>query len=156
MNDLIRRILPEVRKMWLIPVMILLGVVLMAVQFKSPEAVPAAATVSDEQYVSDTENRIEQMLKSIDGAGECQVTIILKSGSKKEYVREEGSVLVISDNNGNQSAVVAKEVAPEIAGVTVLCTGAEKIEVQKDVIHSVSTVLGIGSNKVCVIQLDRE
>ena len=156
MNDWIKRILPEVRKIWFVPVMVLLGIVLMVYQNNSREAVPVSTVLTDDQFVADTENRIEQMLKNIDGAGDCKVTITLASGSKKEYVREAGNVLVITDNQGNQSAVVAKEVAPEIAGVTVLSIGAKNIEVQKDIIQSVSTLLGIGSNKVCVILLGEE
>ena len=156
MNDLIQRILSEVRKFWFIPVMMLIGIVFMVYQNKSPDAVPVSAMMPDDQYIFDTEERIEEMLKNIDGAGECKVAITLASGSKKEYVREAGNVLVITDNQGNQSAVIAKEVAPEIAGVTVLCSGAKNIEVQKDIIHSVSILLGIGSNKVCVILLGEE
>ena len=156
MNDWIKRILPEVRKIWFVPVMVLLGIVLMVYQNNSREAVPVSTVLTDDQFVADTENRIEQMLKNIDGAGDCKVTITLASGSKKESVREAGNVLVITDNQGNQSAVVAKEVAPEIAGVTVLSIGAKNIEVQKDIIQSVSTLLGIGSNKVCVILLGEE
>ncbi len=156
MNELIRRILPEVRKIWFIPVMVLLGIVLMVYQNDRTEAIPVAATTADDQYITETEERIEQMLRNIKGAGYCDVTITLASGSKKEYVREDGNVLVISDNEGNQSAVVSKDIAPEIAGVTVLSSGAENIAIQKDIIHSVSTVLGIGTNKVCVILSDRE
>ena len=136
--------------------MVLFGVALMVYQNNGREAVPVSSAMTDEQFLGDTENRIEQMLKNVDGAGDCKVTITLASGSKKEYVREAGNVLVITDNQGNQSAVVAKEVSPEIAGVTVLSVGAKNIEVQKDIIQSVSTLLGIGSNKVCVILLDEE
>ena len=156
MNDLIQRILHEFRKIWFIPVMVILGIFLMVIQYDQPESIQVASVSADEQYIRDTEARIEEMLKGIDGVGACDVTITLASGSKKEYVREEGNVLVISDNNGNQSAVISKEIAPEIAGVTVLCRGAYNIKIQKDIIHSVSTVLGIGSNKVCVISSEEE
>lgn len=156
MNELMRRILPELQKIWFIPAMVLLGVVLMVVQVGKDDAVPVSSVKTDDQYITNTEDRIMEMLKGIDGAGVCDVTITLASGIKKEYVREDGNVLVISDNNGNQSAVVSKELAPEIAGVTILSKGAKNIKIQKDIIHSVSTVLGIGTNKVCVILLEEE
>ena len=46
---------------------------------------------------------------------------------------------------------MSHENAPEIAGVTVASEGAGSLQVRNDIIESVSTVLGIGTNKICVI-----
>ena len=68
-----------------------------------------------------------------------------------EYVREEGEVLVIRDKNGNESPVMIREGAPEIAGITIVSEGAGSASVRNDIIEAVSTLLGIGSNKICVV-----
>ncbi len=153
MNDWISRIIPEVKKYWIVPVLILLGAVMMSRQNLSSDAVPVSATETDSQYIAETENRVAEMLKGVDGVGECRVTITLASSGKKEYVRQDGEVLVITDKEGNESAVVSRESAPEIAGVTVACKNAGSASVRNDIIESVSTVLGIGSNKICVISM---
>ncbi len=153
MNDLINKILPEVKKYWYLPVMALLGIVLLTQQFNQPEAVAVDTVDMDQQYINDTENQIKEMLKSVEGAGECRVTITLASGGKKEYVREDGNVLVITDREGNEVAVVSRESVPEIAGVTVATAGAGSVTVQNEIIKSVSTVLGIGTNKICVVSM---
>ncbi|MBQ8894246.1 MAG: hypothetical protein IJ043_07550 [Clostridia bacterium] len=151
MNDLIKKWIPEVKKYWYIPFMLLIGILFMTFRSPEEEVVPAAAGVSDQQYVEETESRVAEMLKSVDGAGECEVTITLASGGKKEYVRQEGSVLVITDKEGNESAVVSRENVPEIAGVTVASKGAGSVAVRNSIIEAVSTVLGIGTNKICVV-----
>ncbi len=151
MNELIKKWVPEVKKYWFIPVMILLGVLLMTQQLSQPEAVTVSTADPEERFISETESRVAEMLKGVEGAGECWVTITLASSGKKEYVREEGSVLVVTDKDGNESAVISKENAPEIAGVTIASKGAGSAAVRNNIIESVSTVLGIGTNKICVV-----
>ncbi len=151
MNDLIQKWLPEIKKYWFVPVMVLVGVLLMIRQSDSKASVEVVNQTTTDAFIAETEQRVTKMLADIDGAGECVVTITLSSGGKKEYVREEGSVLVITDENGNQSAVVSKESAPEIAGVTIVSDQIQNVAVQTKIIRAVSTLLGIGSNKICVI-----
>ena len=153
MNELIKKLIPDLKKYWFIPVMILGGIFLMIRQADQPKAIEVSAISEDHQFIDETEKQIKEMLKGIDGAGECLVTITLSSGGRKEYVREDGSVLVITDKEGNQSAVIAREKAPEIAGVTIASKGAGSLRVRNDIIESVSTVLGIGTNKICVVTI---
>lgn len=154
MNETLKRLIPEVKKFWYIPFMVLLGFLFMTLQFKQPSAVSVASVDRSAAFIQETESRIAEMLKNVEGAGECKVTITLASGGKKEYVREEGNVLVITDKDGNESAVVSKENAPEIAGVTIASKGAGSVAVQNRITESVSTVLGVGTNKICVVMLN--
>lgn len=153
MNELIKKTMQEIKIHWYIPFVFLAGILIMLVRIDQPKSVAVDSTVDYNDYVEKTEQRIIEMLKGVDGAGVCRVTITLSSGGKKEYVREEGNVLVITDKDGNQSAVVSRENAPEIAGVTVASRGAGSALVRNDIIESVSTVLGIGSNKICVVSM---
>ncbi len=153
MNEVINKFIPEVKKYWFIPLMILLGILLMSRQLNQPEAVAVSASNRDQVFIAETENRVIEMLKGVEGAGECRVTITLSSGGKKEYVRQEGGVLVVTDKDGNESAVISRENAPEIAGVTIASKGAGSLMVRKNIIESVSTVLGIGTNKICVVSM---
>lgn len=153
MNELAKKLFPEIKKYWFIPAMILVGIFMMTRQTGDTEPVAVSAPLEDRQFIERTEKQLVEMLRGIEGAGECRITITLSSGGKREYVREEGKVLVITDKDGNQSAVVARERAPEIAGVTVASKGAGSVRVRNDVIESVSTVLGIGANKICVVAL---
>ncbi len=151
MNELLKKWLPVFQKYWYIPMMVIVGIALMMQQSNRSEAVAVLQQDTDERFVTNTEERVVEMLKNVEGAGDCIVTITLSSSGKKEYVREENQVLVITDKEGNQSAVVSRENAPEIAGVTVATKGAGRVSVRNDIILSVSTLLGIGTNRICVI-----
>ncbi len=155
MNEMIRQILGNVKKVWYIPLMIAIGIVFMLVQTQPNESVAVSSGNTNEQYLDEMERCVAEMLERIEGAENSVVTITLADGGSREYVRENGNVLVITDDEGNQSAVVSKEIAPEIAGVTVACSGAGSVTVRENVIRSVSTVLGIGTNKVCVVSIGR-
>ncbi len=156
MNESMKKIMEEIRRIWYVPVMVMIGVFMMVYQVYQPEAIPVSATPAEQDFLEQTQARICEMLKKVEGAGSCNVTITLASGGKKEYVREDGNVLVITDKDGNQSAVVSQECAPEIAGVTVLSSGAGSVTVRNNIINAVSTALGIGTNKVCVVSLSGE
>ena len=151
MNDLIKNIAGEIKRRWYLPMMILLGIVMMLLPIQKADVPTSSDLYKNDTYITEMEMRVKEMLKDVAGAGECVVTITLASGGKKEYVREDGKVLVITDNEGNQSAVVSKENMPEIGGVTIASKGADQLNVRNNIIHSVSTLLGIGTNKICVI-----
>lgn len=153
MNENIKKMIPLIRKIWYVPAMLLLGVVLMMYEPSGKGVASSLDYDSDRAFAKDTERRIEEMLKSIEGAGACKVTVSLSTSEKKEYVREDGNVLVITDRHGNESAVLSQKKSPDIAGVTVASNGAGSLEVRTRIIESVSTVLGIGTNKICVVLL---
>ncbi len=124
-------------------------------------------TTTGYEYISELELRLENIVSSIEGAGECDVMINVISSSESVYVTEnkksvdnsdgviksesEDSVITMSDSSGNEYALMTKEIMPEICGVMVVCDGGKSSTVKNDVIVAVSTVLGIGSNNVCVI-----
>lgn len=155
MNEKVRELWIVYKKYWYAPLMIALGIALMLIRFEPKETEETVSLgISDQNYVYEIESRIEEMLKGIDGAGDCEVTITLASGGRKEYVREDGRVLVITDKDGNQSAVISKENAPEIAGVTVISSSEMNINVKNNIVNSIGTVLGVGTNKICVVFLN--
>ena len=121
----------------------------------------------EKAYIENLENRISDMVSNIQGAGSSRVMINIVSTTEYVYVKEnkksydsssdtskseiEDSVLTMTDSNGNEYALVTKEIMPEISGVTVICDGGGDASVKAAVISAVSTVLNIGANKVCVI-----
>jgi hypothetical protein len=151
MNELKIKVFKYFKEAWYVPVMIILGVILMVAPIFPQKATVTSAATAEEIYLQEIQQRVESMVMKIDGAGECSVTVTLGSGIGKEYVRENGNVLVITDTDGNQVPVVSREMMPEIAGVTVVCGAQPNVTVQNDIVRSISTLLGIGTNKVCVL-----
>ncbi len=152
MNDLIPTLWKVIKKNWYIPAIIVAGIALMLYSGKENEASESVAINMEQEYINQTEQKLAEILNAIPGAGKCRVAITLSSGSGKEYVREEGKVLVITDKEGNQAPVLEREYMPQIAGVAIFSEGATNIRVQNSIIRSVSSVLGIGTNRVYVLE----
>ena len=58
----------------------------------------------------------------------------------------------MTDKDGNQYALTTKKNMPQISGVIVVCEGGNNPQIKSSVISAVCTLLGIGSNNICVIQ----
>ena len=150
----IKKYQTEIKKNWYIPLLIFAGILLMlrpSGQAAQQALAGQGASDENQEYLSQLENKVEKMLLDIEGAGECKVTISLASAGAYEYVREDGKVLVIRDEKGKESPVPLREKVPEIAGVTVASSAAESAAVRSDIVESVATLLGIGSNKIFVV-----
>lgn len=151
----------------LIIIIALVGLLLIINPFKSDSTKTVLADISNIDYAHELEDRIKNIVSSIDGAGDCTVMVNLISTSESVYVTEnkksydssdsasksesEDSIIKMSDSDGNEYALIKKKIMPEISGVTVICEGGNNNTVKSSVIVAVSTVLNIGTNKVCVI-----
>ena len=155
-------------KYLILSLMALLGLSLFLLPVKND--VPIEATNEDRhdnEYIIQLEYKIREIVSTIKGAGDCNVMINVSSTSESIYVKEnkksydndsektkgesEDTVLTMSDAQGNQYAIVRKKLMPTITGVIITCDGGNDNKVKSDVINAVCTVLGIGSNNVCVI-----
>lgn len=145
-----------------------LGILLILISYIMPmDNNESTDDFSESEYIDQLENRVALLVSQIQGAGSTKVMINIDSTIESVYVKEnkksynndqttskgetEDSVLTMTDSSGNQSALITKQIMPNICGVTVVCDGADIPSVQKNVIEAVSTLLNIGTNKVCVI-----
>ena len=128
-----------------------------------------------QEYALRLEERLEELVESMEGAGEARVMVTLEQGALQVYATErkedtqleddydtgaakrrdstEESYLLVEDSSGRKQALPTTTVEPQIRGVTVVCAGAEDPQVAARVTEGVTTALGISSNRVCVIRL---
>lgn len=132
---------------------------------QAPEAVTA------EEYSNALSQRLEEILSSMSGVGECEVMVTLKGSEELLYVTEEkensdteqksdGSgktsnqketgYIIIEDGSGGQTALSSKVISPEINGVLIVCDGGSSPSVKEKVTSAVKTALGIGSDRIYV------
>lgn len=119
-------------------------------------------------YVSELEARMERIIGGINGVEECDVMITLKSGIEYKYASDtqisdatdsqekkssnsRADIAVVSDKERGETAVVVKEIYPEINGVAVICKGTDSNALRFDICNTASTVLGVGLDKVYVL-----
>ena len=148
---------------------------------KSASAQPESYSVTEEnydEYTASLEKRLTELISSVDGAGRTKVMITLECGTEYVYACQQKTTSAISENSnpdgrisrdekrsGEESLIlinagrgeeplILKQITPTVAGVVVLCTGADDIRVRQQVIDVVTTALGTSSNRVCVTRLN--
>ncbi len=131
-------------------------------------AAPPAQSAPDERG---EENRLEEALSKIRGAGAVEVMLTYENGKELipayetdtqtnaqsgEIVSSNASTRPVTVTKGGQEeALVVKEVEPLIRGVIIIAEGAEDIEVRMDLSRAASKALGIDADKVEVFTMER-
>lgn len=137
----------------------------------------SAGTVQD--TVTDMERRLENILRSMEGAGEVKVMITQKTSGEKivekdspvsdrstsesdssgttrntlEQDKEEATVYE-RDENGSQIPYVTMENAPQIMGVLVLAQGGDNGVVVKNITDAVMALFGLEAHKIKVMKMN--
>lgn len=131
---------------------------------EQPTAEVTLDTAQTELYKEQIKSELEDILKKIDGVGECSVMLSVEgtaeyvfaenidktqdfssNGSNERYRNE-----VVMTDNGSKQALVKKIIRPKITGVVVVCQGGGDITVKERVIKAVSAALDLSYGKICV------
>lgn len=131
-----------------------------------------------EDYISGWEEKLEESLRFVEGAGKVRVLITLKeseeqvlardgtlesqetvetdaSGGNRHVVesREEKSVIRTVDDRGQDVPLVVKTVAPCVEGVVVIAQGADQAQVRRDIIEAIQVLFDIDMNRIAIIKM---
>ncbi len=110
------------------------------------------------EYVSDLERRMENTLSQIKGAGKVSVAITVQGGNQTVIATD-----VTTIKNGNEikvtetpllvggKVVVLNELFPEIRGVIIVSSGADKLSVKLDLVNAATTLLAIDDSRVQIL-----
>ena len=123
------------------------------------------------------EKRIRELLRSVEGVGQVDVMVVLKSTGQKvlrvdrsgsstvtketdsaggsreitESQSEESTVLPQS-GGGSNGPVVEKELCPEISGIVVSADGGGSPEVCSEISQAMEALLGLPAHKIKVLK----
>ncbi|MBQ7330403.1 MAG: stage III sporulation protein AG [Oscillospiraceae bacterium] len=137
------------------------GIALMLIPGREKSAVSTSIT-TQEECSPDMEERLEEILSKIEGAGKVSVMVTLSSGEEKifqqdEDVRADGSykyeTVIITDSQRNQQAVVQQVIPESYQGVIVVCQGAGKATVKLSIIEAVAKLTGLGTDRISVLKM---
>ena len=73
-----------------------------------------------------------------------EMSVCLETLKKRNFTYE---ILFLDANE----PVLVKRIYPEITGVSIVCEGGDRAEIQAKLIKAVSTALGISSNRICIV-----
>jgi stage III sporulation protein AG len=136
-------------------------------------------TSENDEYIEALENKLEQTIAGMEGAGKVLVMITLKddgekildknesSENKTEKVTEEGKESEISsiqsdretvlvEQEGDTTPYVVQVKYPEIEGVVVVCEGGDNSALALRIKEAVQALFSIDAHKVVVCKLKQE
>lgn len=128
-------------------------------------------SLSSYEYCEYIEGRVEDIVSSIDGAGNVRVMITLaetteyvyaqnQNGTKKSNKDSENSdsknSFVIIEKDNNDSGLLLKTFEPKIRGVAVVCDGGDNPIVQQHIYSTVSAVLNVSTARISISKLTSE
>lgn len=130
-----------------------------------------------EGYVRQLEQRLEQLLSNVEGAGMVQVMITVQASKEKivlkdlDYRQETtteqdgaGGVRTIiqteqqeesisKQTSGEEVPYVIKELEPEVDGVVVIAEGSKKGTVDLDIVEAVQALFDLPAHKIKVLKM---
>lgn len=110
------------------------------------------------------ENRLENIISKINGAGKTKVMLTFASSEEYFYaenhteekddneVKTENEIIIIEVENGEKPVFITKNEA-EIRGVFVICEGGKNALVREKIIEALCALLDIPSNRVSVAEM---
>ena len=113
-----------------------------------------------------TAERLEELLKDVDGVGRVQVFVSLESltesvyAANRDYAQDEEKSegkeeYVIIEQDGEDSGLIIKTLMPVYRGVAVSCEGGGSSVVKNEVTKLVTAALGINANRVYVTKMNK-
>ena len=152
-----------------IPLLVfLLGVVLALVPGRTKKAEAQQLTTETADTVFDlsaVQKQMEALLSAIDGAGRVRLMLTLSSGERVVYQTDSRTVTASGSTTQETQTVfrqpggsekepaVQSTVYPTYQGALVVCDGAERASVRLAVTQAVSSLTGLGSNKIAVVKM---
>ena len=142
------------------PILVLLvglGLLLLPGREASPAPVPPEP-VSERGL----EQRLEELLSQVQGAGQVRVLLTEDTGRETVYQtdvqsdsdsrRSEDTVLV-EDSSRNETGLVRRTLEPRYRGAVILCQGADIPGVKLAIVEAVRCVTGLGADEISVQKL---
>ncbi len=141
-------------------------------------AVRAAAAKPAPDYEKELEERIAQLLKSVEGVGKVDVMVVLSSSSEKVYrtdrsentsttkekdasggerdiassQSEESTILSQQSGSNGTSPLIQKELYPEISGIVISAQGGDSPTVQAEISQAMEALFGLEPHKIKVLK----
>lgn len=130
----------ENKRLWRVILPLALGIILILISSaisKSEGESPGSENTLGE-YKEGLEREIADLCSDIEGVGRCRVFITFERGEQSIY----------------KGSSVIETKPPKILGVSVICQGADNQTVRARIVEMITSLFGIGANRVAVLKLN--
>lgn len=151
---------------------LLLGVVLVAwptntqseQKSETAESTVTASSAAAGSDLEQLEQRLAALLSDMEGAGRVKVLLqyaagprtVYQTDSTQEVVDGEGeteTAVTVETVLSGSEPVVVQTMEPTFLGAVVAAEGADRASVQLDLVNAVSSLTGLGADRITVIKL---
>lgn len=134
--------------------------------------------IEETDYAARWEEKLEENLRCVEGAGKVRVLINLKESEEQILARdgrEESSdtveedaaggsrhvsesrtdkaVIRTVDERGQNVPLVVKTISPSVEGVVVIAQGADQARVRRDIIEAIQVLFDVDMNRISIIKM---
>ena len=138
---------------------------------KESEPAPQAETGQSQdqsQELLEMQQRLEQVLSQIDGAGEVRVMLTLKTGTEYLYQTDQTDdhsageteqnsqsteTVLASDGSSQQKPLIRQTICPTYQGALVVSQGADSAEVKLHLVNAVASLTGLPTDQITVVKM---
>lgn len=133
---------------------------------------------ASEDYVTYWEEKLEESLRCVEGAG--KVRVLIYAGESEEMIlardgaeeisdtaetdaeggsrhisesRLDKTVVCTVDERGQNVPLVVKTIAPSVEGVVVIAQGADRTQVRRDIIEAIQVLFDVDMNRISIIKM---
>lgn len=148
--------------------LVIIGIVLLLLPSKTSENTENKASPTQMQNsdpVTPSIEQLEQILSSIDGAGNVRVLLSEAISSEmiyqidsnpvtgSEFEQYKTETVIITDSNRSQSGLMRQIKAPTYRGAVIVCQGGGDPVVRLAIVSAVSKLTGLGADSICVLKM---
>lgn len=164
-----QKVVPLAVKYRAVLIVLLAGVLLLASGGRGAKEEAVVSDISAEPSAFDLaafEQTLCDKLAAVDGVGRVELMLSLEQSGEAVYAVNtrqttgmdssqsyESDLTILSDGSYGEKPVTVKNLLPTFRGAVVLCDGADNAQVRLAVTQAVSTVCGIGTDKVTVLKM---
>ena len=133
--------------------------------------------ITEDTYEKLLEERLEEILSYVEGAGKIKVMVTLKASGEKIILKEspytkntvneqdggggtrsaidlsQSEQVVYLEENGGKIPYIIQETAPEIEGVLVIAQGADNETVKKELNAAIAALFDLQSHKIKICKM---
>lgn len=145
------------RLVWLV---ILAGLILLMFPVgEEEEPVQETPTATTQFDLAALENRLEEALSKIDGAGEVTVVLTIQNGPRQVLAQdvdrrtgegENTETVILSRGSSAQETVAVQELYPSYQGALLICEGGDDPDVRLKLTEATSALTGLGADKISI------
>lgn len=160
----------------------LLAVLLLPVQKENKaegesgqEVLSEVQSHKQEDYEAKLEERLERILRQVEGVGEVEVMITLAASSKEvvekdvtlqqtwaqgeehsvtDSVRDKEETTVYTDLGSGNAPYVVQEIYPEVQGVLVVAEGGDDSSVNLAIVEAIQALFNIDVHKIKIVKMN--